>query len=669
MSVSFLLVNPPLTDPTTAYHSIPYLMGAAREQGFADGEALDANIAALNHMARRDLVADLLALAATTRERVEAQSRPSRGDQMRYRIALRAISLREDSVELAIGILRDPQRFYDYGLYRQAVVVLRRWIDLLTLRGPAGLFDGYSVRVRGPVNLDRIADVTDPGFLAEIDAVFAPYLDGPFARLVRDGGFDVVGISVPYLSQLPYAVSLGRRVRVLLPDAVIVYGGTEVTDVVKYQARPGNVWRLFAEADAIVPGEGEGAFTRLLDAVDAGRRPAPGPGVMMRGDAAGCDAPVVYEHVDRLPAPRYEVWDWSAYWSPEPVLLYSPTRGCYWNKCTFCDYGLNTDRPTSPSRARSADRVAEDLEQAARIGRVLYFAVDAMSPSYLRRLCGELAGRDLGLTWAAELKLERSFPRWGLGDLLRRAGCVAISFGYESGSQRVLDLIDKGVRIADVPSVLEELARVDIGAQMMGFTGFPSETPDEAEETYRFLLRHPDAWTIAGIGRFTLTSGSIVAKDPGRFGVELLPVSPAQDVHRRLRWRPTERAVDPDGNVRAELQREISRMLDDRPFVGGIDSTHSILYFRRFGRRLVPDDAHHADSLNLLNDNAYASPFRDLDAFTTPDHFAGAHDMLEEAGGVTHERLRHWLAEELEVTRCDDAPTVIRTRLPALSVR
>src|SRR5262249_25194106 len=154
-----------------------------------------------------------------------------------------------------------------------------------------------------------------------------------------------------------------------------------------------------------------------------------------------------------------------------------------------CDYGLNTDTPTSPSRTRPIELAIRDLQHIAERGRVVYFAVDAIAPAYLKRLTGELVARGIDLRWAAGLRLEPLLAR-GLAEELRRGGCVALSFGYESGSQRVLDRIDKGVKLEKVAEILEAVSEVGIGAQMMGFVGFPGETAEEAEATYQFLLDH-----------------------------------------------------------------------------------------------------------------------------------------------------------------------------------
>jgi hypothetical protein len=227
----------------------------------------------------------------------------------------------------------------------------------------------------------------------------------------------------------------------------------------------------------------------------------------------------------------------------------------------------------------------------------------------------------LRLRWSAEICLERALAV-GLADELSEAGCVALAFGYESGSQRILSLINKGVNLEAVPGMLIELKRVGIGAQMMGFIGFPGETSEDAHATFEFLLENSTFWTLAGIGDFVLTQGAIVAKRYEEFGIQWIGAMSGQDIVRSLCW------IDGEGRRRgmgesrsdsiSEISGTISRFPFTRPFVGGIDSTHTILYFAKYGAALVPSTLLDTGcSTPLTHPVLYATPFEVLDSFTT----------------------------------------------------
>lgn len=676
----YLLINPPLTDPTYPYHSLSYLVANCVEHGFTDFRCEDANINSLNHLARPEHVSGLLADATSIRERIGSMQSPSRAEELQYRTALSALGLTADFMQRAIEVLRTHQDFFDYPVYQDAATAAHRFVNLLSLRSLPGVFSGYSLRLSGPVNLLNRNDLADPGIIEKVTGGFTEYFEHPFAELLAERDWQLIGISVSYSSQLPFALRMARQIRRQCPKALIVFGGTEVCDDVKYAQNSADLWEIFADVDLLVPGEGESPLVDILCAV---RDKAPFhelPGVLVPG--AGTKAiRLNYEHVGRLPAPKYDIWDWSSYWSPEPVVLYSPTRGCYWNKCTFCDYGLNDDRPTSPSRERPVELVIQDLAQISSFAKTLYFSVDAMSPRYLRTLSEAMIEADLGLKWSAELRLERTFPKRGTAALLKKAGCIAISFGYESASQRILDLIDKGVNISQVPLILEQLAEAGIGVQMMGFTGFPSETADEAGETYEFLVRHQDHWSLAGVGEFGLTPGSIVAKQPTRFGVEILPLPESHSIARALSWRDLSTGVDhvpgaEDDRVPSRLKSAIRRDVIGRPFVGGVDSSHSLLYFGHYGRSLLPPKPERYEGRErIAPEHVTHVPFASLaELCSVPDLVAAHEQTLNLLNRVSHVEMSAWLDGEgssrpgTTVALVMPGGVVVDLRLPTVDV-
>jgi anaerobic magnesium-protoporphyrin IX monomethyl ester cyclase len=616
--VPYLLINPPLTDPTAPHHAISYLVGAASGAGHDGFTVLDANLEALEHMLEPRNVSYVLEKCRRVRARLEQKPAMSRGECLVYRCALEAIGLDETTPRQAALVLRDPAAFYDFRLYREAVRVLQRWMNVLSTCGFPGQFDGFRVDEQNVLDCASVADLTDRALLDTFVEPFRPYFDGPFHDALASRPHRLIGLSVSYTGQLPFAAWMCRRIRALCPSALLCVGGSEITADVKNLRDKQRIWEIFPDCDAIVVGEGETALIELLEAAAAGR-PAPcgRPGILSRHDArpiAGVE--VRFEDLARLPAPRYDIWPWERYWSPEPVIRYSPTRGCYWRKCAYCDQGRDGDRPALQSRVRPVAKAARDLESVAKIGRTVCIAGEAVSASYLRRLCETLVRCDLGLRWSAELRLERTVPDWEIGSLARAAGCVAMSLGYGSGSQRILDLMGGGVQIARVPELMAELAAADIGVQMVGCVGIPGETEDETRETYRFLLQHMRLWRLCSVGDFTLTPGAIMARQPARFGIRALDAYEGDDIVRALWWGgPGGRDGAGSGAParRRSRVRELARQLDvplaDRPFVGGIDSSHSLLYFARNGRRLIPDDVD-PPALDgwLVPTRRYASP-------------------------------------------------------------
>jgi anaerobic magnesium-protoporphyrin IX monomethyl ester cyclase len=210
----YLLINPPLTDPTYPYHSISYLVANCAEYGFTGFRCEDANINSLNYLARREYVSGLLGEAASIRVQVASMASPSKADELRYLCALSASGLDEDFMERAIDALRTPDDFYDYPVYQDAAMAARRFINLLSLRSLPGIFSGYSLRMNGPVNYLSKVDLADSSILGQVTGGFSDYFEGPFAELLSEQEWRLVGLSVNYSSQLPFALRMARQIRV-----------------------------------------------------------------------------------------------------------------------------------------------------------------------------------------------------------------------------------------------------------------------------------------------------------------------------------------------------------------------------------------------------------------------------------------------------------------------
>jgi hypothetical protein len=579
-----VLIYPPVTDPTSGYHSLAYIDSYARAQGYPAADVIDANIEAFHYSFSEPgvewLTAELARAANVDDETYGGYIDPEEARAHRLRVG----SPDPDGVREAVRILQDPELFFRVPEYRRAVDAVTAWMNCLGATGFPGQFrNGFTVRLPRAVDIGTAEAVNDRAVQARLSRPFQPYYEDVLLPRLVAGGYDVVGVNITYHWQLPFALWLIHLLRAALPDAFIVAGGTEVADVWKYSRRRQTVFEVFDDLDAIVIGEGETAWTAILDAVRDGGPPSGHPNVQLHPRyGVGRALPMLrYEPLRDVPTPDFDNLPWHLYLSPDRFVYYSPTRGCYWNKCTFCDYGLNTDGPTSPWRQSTVDKMIRDVTALTEWGaKFIYFAVDVLAPATILRFAEQVVECGLDIRWGAEIRLEKYWSTERC-ELLRRSGCVAISVGFESANQRILDLIDKGTRPEQVRQTMEAMTKAGIAVQVMGFTGFPTETVAEAQESIDFLLTHRDLWTFGGLGEFQLTAGAIVAKQPERFGVADVRPLDHSDIARTLRY-----AEPVTEGARAEVAAAKRAMVPeryDRPWVGGIDAPHSYFYHDRYG--------------------------------------------------------------------------------------
>jgi len=131
--------------------------------------------------------------------------------------------------------------------------------------------------------------------------------------------------------------------------------------------------------------------------------------------------------------------------------------------------------------------------------------------------------------------------------------------------------------------VIENLAGAGIAVQVMAFTGFPSETFEEAMETLSVLSDIRDLWTLGDVGDYVLTAGSYVAKQPSRYGLTAVEPKPGHDIHRSLNF--TDPAAPTPAQTRLLVRRKRTIKVGDldRPWLGGVDTPHSYFYHARYG--------------------------------------------------------------------------------------
>jgi anaerobic magnesium-protoporphyrin IX monomethyl ester cyclase len=576
------LIYPPIADPTCGYLSLSYLASYVRAKTDYEIEIIDANIESLDYASRPAHVARLLDSARQKYDRLRSQKLWSKSDRQHCNDLLAGMNLTAEEPANAIALMKDPSRFWDYSEYYRSASVLRRWLNLLATEGIPGQFANFAIPEDCEVNFSNLANLTNDSTLGRLGAPFSDYTLNVLIPRLRTR--DVIGIGVTYHEQLPFALYMAREIRHRLPEVPIVMGGTDISQIYKYTRVTDSFKHIFRFADACVIGEGETAFAALLKAYDAGVEQTPKGVVTKASYEAGTMVAPNYEDLDRLPPPSFEDLPWHLYFSPERMIYYAPTRGCYWDRCTFCDYGLADGRPTSPWRQRSINRVLDDLSLLSKEAKFIYFSVDVIAPAYLLKLARGIIDRSIDIRWGAELRLERYFDE-SQCQLLRESGCIGISVGFESGNQRVLDLIDKGTNVDSVLKVVRSFAAAGTSVQIMGFTGFPTETYDEALDSVRILNDLRSQWVFGGLGKFMLTAGAIVAKKPERFGLKKIGPRDGDDVHCILDFEELEpsKTESEVSAIDAEVDALKHPFELPRPFVGGIDTAHSYFYFDRYG--------------------------------------------------------------------------------------
>ena len=338
------------------------------------------------------------------------------------------------------------------------------------------------------------------------------------ADLIEKEKPDVVGISIVQQKQLISTFTFCKMIKEQSPGTHITIGGNIVTrlrDAIKESKA------LFELFDTAILYEGESAFLQLVDALDKGETGLSALPNLIHKDASGAiqqNKEVFAENMDQLPPPDFDGLPLEKYFVPKLILPYLATRGCYWGKCTFCDHFQGY---VEGYRTKQIAQITEEIKflQDKYGNRHFHFTDESYPPALFRKLSRSLTDNKIDIAWTTHMRFEESLLDDEVWDDAAKSGCRYLHFGYESGNDRVLKLMDKATNLDAIRTNLRMSAKYGIWNHIMGFFGFPGETEEESNDSKQFV--HDNRENIHSLGFMTFVLGkfSPVAMEPEKYGV------------------------------------------------------------------------------------------------------------------------------------------------------
>jgi anaerobic magnesium-protoporphyrin IX monomethyl ester cyclase len=409
----------------------------------------------------------------------------------------------------------------------------------------------------------------------ELSPTLQSLLEDLLTPVVADRS-QAVGFSLMYLHQLSYSLALARYLRERAPEVSILLGGAALSalDV------PALV-RACPYLDAVLPGEGEEALVQFAQGVPCASLPG---AVSTHGTPVAPLPPVSPIAMDGLPTPAFDVWDLGQYANPSPVLPLVLSRDCRWRRCRFCVHNRSFDG----YREKPVEALVDDLAHCMqRYGARHFYLADQYVPAErLASLSEAILRRGLDLHFHVMARPTGAYTP----DCLARAaaaGCRWISWGVETGSQRLLDLVHKGTQRNTILRVLRDSHAAGIANLAMMIFGLPTSTPEDLDQTLDFLDASQATVQAFTSSRFVLFEGTDFARWSEALGLvvtgrdKLLRIGD-QTVHgTRLDYRV--RASDnhllpPPADLEIVRWYQRRRWYGERPLQELLNSEHLLLY-------------------------------------------------------------------------------------------
>jgi len=303
-----------------------------------------------------------------------------------------------------------------------------------------------------------------------------------------------IGLSCMFSHEWPVSKQLARLLRERFPRAVIIAGGEHMT------AAPEHSLRDAPEIDYAVLGEGEETMSELIRALEsASAEPALVRGIvyLRDGKLRRTEHRERLRSIDQIPWPAWDLVPMENYLAnglsygvgPDRSMPIMATRGCPF-ECTFCS---NPNMWQPRWYARTPHDVASEIETYAKQYRAanfdFYDLTAIIRKDWIVAFCNELLRRDLKITWQLPAGTRSEAIDREVSALLAMSGHRNLVYAPESGSDRVLKIIKKKVKLDRMIQSMRDAIREGISIKLNMIFGFPQDTVGDIFRTYGFLAK------------------------------------------------------------------------------------------------------------------------------------------------------------------------------------
>ena len=543
-----LLLIPPLTQLNTPYPSTAYLTGFLQSRGVT-AEQADLGIEMVLRLFSRDGLRRLFTEIKSHDHTLPPEAISMLAREQAYLEWIEpVVSFLQGRNPAVASLLRHPRTLPRGPRFRSRMTRIRslppddraKHVATLFLEDLADLVQAtvspHFALSRYAEHIARSASSFD-GILAALRT--APTLTDEFmleslrAHLNRIEP-TLVGLSVPFPGNLYGAFRIAQEIKRRRPDLPVALGGGYANTELRRVADP----RVFEYVDFITLDDGERPLLSLIEHLD-GLRPrkdlcrtfyreqgrvlfADNPGLSdFSMNDIGCPT---YRGIDLdryvtildSANPMHRLWS-EGHWNKLTV-----AHGCYWKQCTFCDVGLNyIGRYEMAPTERLVGQIEQLIAETGR--REFHFVDEAAPPAALKALALALLERKIEISWWGNIRFEEAFSP-DLCRLLAASGCIAVTAGLETASDRLLNKMKKGITVDQTAMVASAFREAGILVHAYLMYGFPSETTQETIDSLERVrqLMAADVIQSAFWHRFTATAHSPIGLKPAAHGLRII---------------------------------------------------------------------------------------------------------------------------------------------------
>lgn len=510
-----ILIYAPMAHPGYLYLSVPLLVGQLENSGI-DVKGLDLNIKYFNHVFTSTYLQNVYNKLKTYEQNaIQYKQELYYSEKVKHiKEYIQKHSNRAEYaikyIESAIKILKTDD-FYNPKLYMKSYRIIMYALELISC-----LYYPQAVSYHEFHNSfykQSYKDIKSETENKDINP-FLEYFEGVIDSII-DEDTEFVGISASFDRQIMPALTLAKILK-QKTKAHISLGGNVFCRIEETLKQNPDLFDIFA--DSIMVGDGEKNIIKLVKAVNNKEKLDDISGIIYKKDKELIYNPFDYiknmQEIKPISLSGYNLKD---YFIPEVVLPIQISKGCYWGKCTFCDYFHGKPKFFTKTVSQTVKEMAEYKEKYGITN--FEFVDEAISPHFYDKFSDKLLEQNLKIHFHSMARLEKEFTL----DLLKKmhkAGLSIISWGYESASKRIMKLINKGIDLDLREEIIKNSAKTGIWNFGYIMLGFPSETKEEAKQTIAFIENNQDIIDNFTCSVFKLRKHSQIAQNPEKYNLK-----------------------------------------------------------------------------------------------------------------------------------------------------
>lgn len=593
--MKFLFAAVPQWYPVSPYLAGGLLAGQLKAHGF-DADTYDFNVEFFNDILTKDYALECLnkARAFSFCDVVAEKDFSDDINEKRIKTAMLRQRIIDDyfrfdggkcdsvieELEYSVRVLKDKDLFYDPEKLFRAKDVINSALDIASLPfAPSRIMlDNFIA------NGIMTYDFKDVDYQCKHDDMnmFLPYFEKKLKTLDLSA-YDYIGLSITDLSQLVPGLTLARLLK-KYTNAKIGIGGNYIF---KVEGDMKKIPEIFTEyCDYLSIGDGETSVVELAEYI-SGKRDISDVHSLVYRDENGTvrtNERASLLNLEKVAFPDFDTYDFGKYFSPETVIPVQLGKGCYWGKCSFCDFYTGQQKFDIKSVVRAADEV----EYLAKKYNAKHFTFvdEAVPPKIYNEFAKEIIKRDIEIYYYSFARLEKGFTPEVLKNLYD-SGARFFMWGYEAESERIMKLINKGIDLSYRKKILANARDAGLWNLCTFLLCYPTETPEELQSTIDVIYDHELVNTCTP-SNFALKKNAILKDNASSVGIT--DFAENGELHISYKYHALTQTMEEVKKKRNSFEKKYLEDTADRLWAHTFtESDFLLMYLAKYGRDYVKD--------------------------------------------------------------------------------